>query len=41
MQGGSATQELFHVHEMYKAYLNSEVGSVPWQANKINAYIIT
>jgi hypothetical protein len=32
VQSGSATHEAFSVREMYKAYFNSEAGSVSWQA---------
>ncbi|XP_031339861.1 protein ALP1-like [Photinus pyralis] len=35
MQGGNATQDAFRVRELFKEYFNSEIGSVPWQEERI------
>lgn len=35
MQGGNATRHAFRVRELFKHYFNSDVGSVPWQQERI------
>lgn len=35
MQGGNATRDAFRVRELFKHYFNSDVGSVPWQEERI------
>lgn len=33
-RGGNATQQAFHVRDLYKNFFNSPIGSVPWQNEK-------